>query len=394
MESLQRALNMNYSASQTTRFPFLSESLYRFLLNFLPVTLLPLLGLGMQHFYGPFLWGEFYRQFLWIMSLAFFLQLGSRQMMGLAVFNDTLEEEFRVGLQSRSILLIISCLLILFLPVSILHSLTLCGFLILRYAGDTICNLQRSAGNLHKAAIAELAFWLVLIAGIILQSEPMSSVQLLFLSGMAAAARLIAADPRVFRNILPLKNHAPDSEWISKAFQQFIPQISYFLFYTIEILLASILLSILDFAWYQITMVTTLSTGILFNALYIHSKNHRRTLPELLTVSSLALVPIVLLLQFILKEFAGVPLTPWYLLAAYFILLSGVFSAHFIHWLIEDRELKVIRNVFLGTSLLHLLLVPFLFAQFELQEYFLYTAGIQTLVAVTLLIVSYHKGYK
>jgi hypothetical protein len=385
---------MNYSARETTRFAFISETLYRVVLNFLPVTLLPLLGLAMNHLYGPFLWGDFYRQFLWIMSLAFFLQLGSRQMMGTAVFNDTLEEEFKQGVQSRIVLLIITCLLLLFFQISILHSIALCAFLILRVTGDTVCNLQRSAGNLHKAAIAETAFWLVLIAGIILQHEQMSSVQLIILSGIAAAARLLAADPRAFRSILPLEKHAPDAEWMQQAFKKFIPQLSSFLFYTIEVLLASVFLSITDFAYYQVTMVTTISAGVIFNAIYTSTKNHRKTLPELITVSSLALVPVVLLLQFILKEFAGVPLTPWYLLAAYFMLLPGVISVHLINWLIEDRELKVIRIIFLGTTIVHCLLMPFLFTYFGLQEYFLYSAAIQLLVALTFVLVSYRKGYK
>jgi hypothetical protein len=54
----------------------------------------------------------------------------------------------------------------------------------------------------------------------------------------------------------------------------------------------------------------------------------------------------------------------------------------------------VIRSIFWGTTIVHLVLLPILFTSFELQEYFLYSAAIQLLVALTFVLVSYRKGYK
>src|SRR5436189_1242128 len=97
---------MNHQANLTGRLSLLTDGLYHFLSKLFPVITLPFFGLCMIHMYGPFLWGEFYSQFLWMLSIAFFLQFGSVQMMGISVFRQDLSDEVREGLQSRYMLLV------------------------------------------------------------------------------------------------------------------------------------------------------------------------------------------------------------------------------------------------------------------------------------------------
>jgi hypothetical protein len=370
----------------------IADSVYRFLSKLFPVITLPLFGLFMMHFYGPFLWSEFYSQFLWLLSIAFFLQFGSVQMMGISVFRQDLADEVREGLQSRYMLLVACCLLLFFLPLSLLHCATLCVFLLLRFTGDTLTAVQRLTGYERKSVMADVLFWIVLIAGIVYHKNQVSAVELMRFATIGAAVRVLVADPRAFGTSLPLHNHAPDFQWMREAFRKFIPQLSGFLFYTTDLILASILLPVFEFSSYQVTVSLTLMAGLLFNTWYT-ATSRSRSLQTIITTASLCMVPVALLLKFVLEEFAGIALTPLYLLSAYLILVSGVISVYFIRWLLEDREEKVIQSVLLVTSAVHVIVLPNLFADYGLQEYLLYLGGIHTLVAIAFTIISFRKGY-
>lgn len=355
--------------------------------------MLPLLGLSMMHLFGPFLWGEFFREFLWLLSISFLLQFGSVQMMGVSSFSHTLEDEVREGLQSRFILLVAACLFLFLLPVSLFHAFILAAFLVLRFTGDTLTAVQKLNGNERKAAAAETGFWLLLIAGIVINQDKLSSLVLMKSASLAAAVRVLLADPRGFGNALQLQNHAPDFHWMREAFRKFIPQLLGFLFYTLDLILASILLPVFEFAAYQVTVAFTVMTGLLYNSLYV-AGSRSRSLQSIITTTSLVMIPVVLLLKFILEEFAGVPLTPLYLLAAYFMLVPGAVSFYFIRWLLEDREGKIIQQLLGAVCILHILVLPQLFAEKSLQEYLLYMGGIYLLLCLALTLVSYRKGYK
>jgi hypothetical protein len=383
---------MNYSIQSVSKSSAKIESASRFILTHAQTISITLLSLIVSHIYGHFLWGDFYKQYLWIISIAFFLESGSNHLLRLSLIDDNLEDEIKQGLQSRIVILLFSCILLLFLPFVLLHSLSLSMLLLFRFAGDVLIALQRLRGNNKRAALAELIFWLILITAFLLPSESFSAKELIFQCVGAAGIRFMIADPRLLRSIFPLANHAPDAEWIKKSIQKFLPQLSGFLFFSADILLASLLLPNQEFSFYQITIGITAALCIVLNNLL--SGKRSISLAKTITFASLAMVPTVIALRFVLTEYSIINLTPWYLPAAYCTTVSGAILAFFVRWLLQDRELIAVQTALLALSALHVIVFPFLLLQSNLEALIIYQGAFHLLSALVFTVVAYRKGYK
>lgn len=381
------------NTTQATGISLFTRRLLANLPTYLPVILFPLIAWNISHDYGQFLWGSFFREFLLIMSLAFVLQTGSNQMLILSPMQADLDTEFRLSVQSRIIIFTCCCFSLLLMPISTGHLIILVSFLLFRVLGDTLTGYHRAAGNDNTNALAESSFWLVFCAGVIYQQSQLSVITLLQTVAIASGVRFIAADPRTFKRIIPLERHAPDGDWFKEAFSRFIPSLSNFTFHTTDVLIAAFMLSVNEFAGYQICVLSILATGMLINTL-MNSIGNSRSLQQLITFSALLMIPVALLFKFILQEFAGVELTPWFLLAAWVALNSAIISSYFMKWLMEDREQKFIVRVFLAGTIVYCAFLPWIFNHYELQEYLLFFAGIQMGAAISFAVGSFAKGYR
>jgi hypothetical protein len=343
--------------------------------NFISALGLPLFALYIAVSYGHFLWGDFYRNWLWLLSISFIMQSGSVQMLSGLVQEHKLEE-LQEGFRARMVLIIIICLMLFFLPLPPANILVMLLFLIFRFAGDSLLSYQSSFGNGSRTLRAEMIFWLTLLLCLLLFRETISTAMLMQFVTVASLTRLIAADISLFKYLIGRGSHAPDTEWFRTALLKFMPVISVFLFYYTDMLLASIFLSATEFSQYQITMLYILFPVIIFST--INNSFSWNTVKYIFWLTGMLIMAI--LSYFILTRYAAIPLTGSYLIFALSMGVTGIIVNHYLLLISQSRNYSNLHLITFGTTVFYLVTFPLVLRTGVFENYFIY----QTLVGILL----------
>lgn len=355
------------------------KRLYNFRIQNLISSLgLPLFALYVSVNFGHFLWGDFYRIWLWLLSISFLMQAGSLQMLS-GIEPQFKLEELQEGFRARLILMLTICLLMFFLPLSPADILVMILFLLFRFAGDSLLAYHSSFGNGTRTLRAELIFWLTILLCMLIFRDSISKAMLMQFVTLASFTRLIAADVFLFKYIAGRGPHSPDIEWFRAALLRFMPVINAFLFFYTDLLLASIILSAIEFSQYHVTMLCILFPVLIYS-LFLQSISWN-------IFSYIFLFTGMFVLAFIsyiiLTKFAAVPVSGFYFVFAMGIGISSMITARFLRNISQKRNYNKMHLITFGTSLIYLLTFPVVLRTGVLENYLIY----ETLVSILLSLI-------
>jgi hypothetical protein len=353
--------------------------------NIISATALPLFALYISANYGHFLWGDFYRIWLWLMSLSFILQMGSVQM----ILNEETEyklQEIQDGINARIVLLLVICILLFFLALPVAEIIILIAFLVFRFAGDSMLAYHATMGKGTRTLRAELIFWLILLLCLLVYRDSLSTRMLLRFVVLASLFRVFAADITLIGKIFSGRTHAPDREWFRNALFKFLPAISGFLFYYIDMLLASFLLPAREFSEYTVTMFCILLPSLVISVMNLNDLKSG-VLRSLIICGSIIIVSGVLL-KLVLMNLNHIQLSPYYFIYASSIGLSSVYIMHFMRRMAGFRTYNTLHLVTAATTIVYLLSFPYILRTGSLEFFLMYQSSVHLLLLLVLLIIN------